>query len=216
MTFNPMPELATGLTNIFIAVSAVCCLVYPPRSEKAGPWRLFFGLTALAAVCGTVLHTFILPAGVKQALWIGFDLCLGPMLALLVLGAWQDLRGTVPARLCHGLWLLGGLTSLGLVALLLGKTYSAQFPLAAAAAIAAVTAYMILQLLGWRSRGRTPAGLIGPLLILSFGFTWLLADFTTNIGPIQLTPAGWLHLGLALALPFIAKAAGTRRDKTDT
>ena len=211
-----MPELATGLTNIFIVVSAVCCLVSLPRGEKARMWRLFFGLTALAAACGTFLHTFILPAGAKQALWAGFDLCLGPMLALLVLGAWQDLRGAVPARLCRVLWLLGGLTSLGLIALLLKGSFRAQFPLAAAAAIAAVTAYMILQLLGWKSRGRTPAGLIGPLLILSSGFTWLLADFTTNIGPIQLTPAGWLHLGLALALPFIARAAGARRDKTDT
>lgn len=206
-----MPELATGLTNIFIVISAACCLFSLPRGGEAKLWRLFFCLTALAAVCGTVLHTFVLPSGVKQALWAGFDLCLGPMLALLTLGAWQDLRGAVPARLKGLLWLLGGLTSLGLVALLLGKTYSAQFPLAAAMAIASVTAYMILQLLGWRSRGRSPAGLIGPLLILAFGFTWLLADFTTRIGPIQLTPAAWLHLGLALALPFIAKAAGPWR-----
>ena len=206
-----MPEMATGLTNLLIIVSALWCLSFLPVHVELRLWRLFFCCVLLTAACGVVVHCLVLPEAAEQAIWALFALAMGPLLASLVAAAYRDVRGWLPAWISVLLSALAVVTSLGLVLLLLKFGFRAQFPLAAAMAIASVTAYMILQLLGWRSRGRTPAGLIGPLLILSFGFTWLLADFTTNIGPIQLTPAGWLHLGLALALPFIAKAAGPWR-----
>ena len=209
MTFSPMPEMATGLTNLLIIISALWCLSALPVHVELRLWRLFFYGVTLAAACGAVVHCLVLPEAAELAIWTLFDLSLGLMLAALTAAAVRDVRGWLPAWATVLLPVLGTLVSLGMIGLLLKSGFRAQFPLAAAAAGLAMAAYLVLQLYGVTVRHRNFGGLIGLGLILLSGLTWLLGDFTVTIGPLQLNQVAFLHLGLAAALPFFALSAGT-------
>ena len=211
MTFSPMPEMATGLTNLLIIVSALWCLSFLPVHVELRLWRLFFCCVLLTAACGVVVHCLVLPKAAEQAIWALFALAMGPLLAFLVAAAYRDVRGWLPAWISVLLSALAVVTSLGLVLLLLRSGFRAQFPLAAAAAGLAMAVYLILQLYGVAARHRSFGGLVGLGIILLAGLTWLLGDFTLTLGPLQMNQAAFLHLGLALALPYFALSAGTPR-----
>ena len=211
MTFSPMPEMATGLTNLLIIASAVWCLSALPVHVDLRLWRLFFCCVLLAAACGAVVHCLVLPEAVELAVWALFALALGPLLASLAAAAYRDVRGWLPTWINVLLSALAAAVSLGLIWLLLRYGFRAQFPLAAAAAGLILAVYLVLQLYGVIVRHRSFSGLIALGLILIFGVAWLLVDYTVTIGPLQLTPAAWLHVGVAAALPFFAISAGTPR-----
>ena len=141
MTFAPMPELATGLTDILIVLSAVCCLISLPKSEERRQWRLFFCLMALAAASGVLVHCLVLPPAWEQALWALFDLALGPGLILLALAAYRDVRGEPPARLRRLGGILAAAASFTMIACLLTRSFSAQFPVAIATAAPSACSY---------------------------------------------------------------------------
>ena len=211
MTFSPMPEMATGLTNLLIIASAVWCLSALPVHVDLRLWRLFFCCVLLAAACGAVVHCLVLPEAAELAVWALFALALGPLLASLAAAAYRDVRGWLPTWINVLLSALAAAVSLGLIWLLLRYGFRAQFPLAAAAAGLILAVYLVLQLYGVIVRHRSFSGLIALGLILIFGVAWLLVDYTVTIGPLQLTPAAWLHVGVAAALPFFAISAGTPR-----
>ena len=206
-----MPEMATGLTNLLIIASAVWCLSALPVHVDLRLWRLFFCCVLLAAACGAVVHCLVLPEAAELAVWALFALALGPLLASLAAAAYRDVRGWLPTWINVLLSALAAAVSLGLIWLLLRYGFRAQFPLAAAAAGLILAVYLVLQLYGVIVRHRSFSGLIALGLILIFGVAWLLVDYTVTIGPLQLTPAAWLHVGVAAALPFFAISAGTPR-----
>ena len=209
MTFSPMPEMATGLTNLLIIASAVWCLSALPVHVDLRLWRLFFCCVLLAAACGAVVHCLVLPEAVELAVWALFALALGPLLASLAAAAYRDVRGWLPTWINVLLSALAAAVSLGLIWLLLRYGFRAQFPLAAAAAGLILAVYLVLQLYGVAARHRSFGGLVGLGIILLAGLTWLLGDFTLTLGPLQMNQAAFLHLGLALALPYFTLSAGT-------
>ena len=209
MTFSPLPELATGLTNLLIIASALWCLSFLPVHVELRLWRLFFCCVLLAAACGAAAHCLVLPEAAEQAIWALFALTMGPLLAFLVAAACRDVRGWLPTWIGVLLSALAVVTSCGMVLLLLRSGFRAQFPLAAAAAGLALAVFLALQLYGTIARHRSFGGLVGLGLILTFGVPWLLIDYTVTIGPLQMNPAAWLHVGVAAALPYFALSAGT-------
>lgn len=202
MTFSAMPELATGATNLLIVISAAGCLISLPQGPEMKQWRLFYYLTALSAGCGLVVHCLVLSPWAERLLWIVFDLCVCPMLALLPLAAWEERRGPLLHGLSCLVWTVTGACSLTMIVLLLKSGFRAQFPVAALLAALAIAAYLYLLL----SPPKDRRGLLGLGLVLLSGLTWLLGDFTVAIGPLQLNQAAWLHLGLSLALPLLGPA----------
>ena len=211
LTFSPMPEMATGLTNLLIIVSALWCLSALPASADLRLWRLFFCSVAFAAACGAAVHCLVLPEAAEHAVWALFDLCFGPLLTSLAAAALKDVRGPLPLWATVLLLALAAVTSLGMILLLLKFGFRAQFPLAAAAAGLAMAVYLVMQLYGVIVRHRSRGGLLGLGIILLAGLTWLLGDFTVTLGPLQMNQVSFLHLGLALALPFFAFSAGPSR-----
>ena len=206
-----MPEMATGLTNLLIIISALWCLSALPANVDLRLWRLFFCCVALAAACGAVVHCLVLPDAAKQAVWALFDIFLGTLLAALVAAALKDVRGWLPKWTTVLLLALAAVAALGMILLLLKFGFRAQFPLVAAAAGLALAVYLVLQLYGVAVRHRSWAGLIALGLVFLFGLTWLLGDFTVSLGPLQMNQVAVLHLALALALPFFALSAGPIR-----
>ncbi len=214
LSFSTMPELATGLSNIFIVISAALCLVSLPRRRELREWRLFFALTGLAAVCGLLVHCLVLPEPGERLLWIGFDLCIMPALAALALAGRGDLRGPAPLLLRRLLWLAAA-AGAGVMILRLLRTgdFGAQFPVAAVLGAASVASYLLCLLLGRRLRPRqTSRGLLGMVLLLALGLPWLLGgEFVLRLGPLLLNQSAVLHIGAALALPLFRLSAGDGR-----
>lgn len=209
-----MPELATGLTDILIVLSAVCCLISLPKSAEQRQWRLFFCLMALAAASGVLVHCLVLPPAWEQALWALFDLALGPELILLPLAAYRDIRGVPPAWLRRLGAILAAAASLTMIARLLTRSFSAQFPVAIAATALMVAAFLLLQLSRLKTSPRTAVpGLLGLLVMLLSGLVWQLGDFTLALGQWQIKPVVLLHFGMALALPLFRLSAGVRPDR---
>ena len=209
MPFAPMPELATGLTNIAIIISAVCCLLSLPRRRELRQWRLFFLLLALDALFGAAVHSLVLAPTGDFLLWLGFDLCIGPTLSCLVLAAWQDCRGEPSARLRRICGCLGLLVSLLCLAALLWARFRDQFFVAAAGGSLAIGEFIALQAARLRQgeRARALLALTGIGLAIAFGAGWLLGSYVISLGSWQLNQAAVLHLGAALALPFLRASA---------
>ena len=210
-----MPELATGLTNLLILVSAVCCLLSLPDRREYRLWRRLFCLTALVAACGAAVHVLVLPEAAELILWALFDLSVCPLLLLLALAAREDVGPPLTPR-PQGLLLAAALgCALNMIRLLLRQGFRAQFPSAAALGLAAAAVYVVSQ---WQGRtrpgGRSRCGLLAVTLLLLSGLTWLLGDFTVTLGPVQLTQAAWLHIGLAAALPLFRLSAGRGGPET--
>jgi len=103
MTFTAIPtEQTTAVTDLVIAVVAVACALSVRRPGRSLPFRLrtwtwIYGLLALAAVLGTIVHGLRLSDTLSGALWPPLYLALGLVVALFVVAAVHDWKGRGPA-----------------------------------------------------------------------------------------------------------------------
>lgn len=211
MAFTTMPESITGLTNLLILLSAGCCLAGLRGRRGAGLalWRGFYFLLALSAVLGVVVHCLDWGLGAENLLWLGVDLLVGAMLALLPLAALTQVRrGRPPLVYALPCLLLGAIAAWVMIQNLLSVGFRSQFGVAAIAGVMSLCLYaacVLILLLRDRERQQY-AALAGLALLLLSALPWAIGSFEFRLGPIIANQAALLHLGLAGAAPLFYAA----------
>jgi len=104
MHFNPIAtELTTAATDVALGVLAFGCATYLFRFRqcdrwKVGLWTWLYGMLGAAALLGAVAHGFAWSPTVWDLLWLPLFLLLGLSVALFVVGAIYDWRGSPAAQ----------------------------------------------------------------------------------------------------------------------
>jgi len=101
-------ELTTSATDLFLAIECAFIMIGLWRAPAVDRWRTslwcwVFGLLAFSSFMGVVAHGLAMQASRREALFIPLFLCLGVVVALLVIGALLDWRGRDMAK--RLLWL---------------------------------------------------------------------------------------------------------------
>ena len=102
--FNASPtELTTAATDALLAVFALGGTVsvirlHSPEEWKARMWASVFGLLAVGAALGAVVHGLTWSPLARSRLWMPIYLSLGLTVALFVAGALYDVRGYSASR----------------------------------------------------------------------------------------------------------------------
>lgn len=96
-------EQTTAITDAILAVLALAGAGYlhqigPQHPFKANLWAWAFGLLALSAFLGTVVHGFKMSEATRALLWHPLFLSLGLTVALFVVGVIFDLWGQAAAQ----------------------------------------------------------------------------------------------------------------------
>jgi len=91
-------EQTTAATDFVLAVLAAVCVLYlyrigRPDVFRRNVWSWVFGLLALGAAFGAVVHGFKMSAEVNNLLWQPLNLSLGLAVALFAVGAVYDMLG---------------------------------------------------------------------------------------------------------------------------
>jgi len=89
-------EQTTAITDAVLALLALGCSFYLCRIRSYEPWKTkvwswAFGLIAVSAVLGTIVHGFKISEVVKYVLWQPLFLMLGLAVSLFVVGVIYDL-----------------------------------------------------------------------------------------------------------------------------
>ena len=100
---SPTTELTTAGTDLMLAVLAVYAgsalrRLGSRETWKVGIWTWLFGLLALGAVLGAVIHGFAWPKATRSILWMPLYLSLGITVALFAAGAVYDGFGLTASR----------------------------------------------------------------------------------------------------------------------
>ncbi len=104
MEFIDIPtEQTTAVTDAILALVAITGAVYLYRSRgrdrwKANLWVWVFGLLALAAALGAIVHGFKMSPALHSLLWHPIKLSLGLLVALFVVAVVYDIWGRAMAR----------------------------------------------------------------------------------------------------------------------
>jgi hypothetical protein len=95
-------ERTTAATDLVLALVAWSGRRYlrrrTPASERRRAWLTALGCFGLAAALGAVTHGMVMPEGLRDVLWQPLYLLLGAAVALFVVGAVGDWRGSAAAR----------------------------------------------------------------------------------------------------------------------
>lgn len=100
---SELTEITTGVTDLTLAILAIGISILLWRINlndrwKAHLWCTVLSLIAIAALLGTVVHTFALPEDISQLLWKPINLALGLAVAITGLGGIYDCWGKVVAK----------------------------------------------------------------------------------------------------------------------
>ena len=104
MEFIDIPtEQTTAVTDAILALVAIAGAVYMYRIGdrdrwKTNLWAWVFGLLALAAALGTVVHGFKMSPALEASIWHPIKLSLGLLVALFVVAVVSDIWGRAMAR----------------------------------------------------------------------------------------------------------------------
>ena len=111
-------ERTTAATDLLLVAIALFAVLYLQQIGQQYPWKtniwtFAFGLLALAAALGAIVHGLELSHKVKTRLWHLLYLTLGLVVALFTVGAVLDLWGLVAAQWALPLMLVVGLSFFG-------------------------------------------------------------------------------------------------------
>jgi hypothetical protein len=102
--FTDIPtEQTTAVTDVILALMALGAAIYLHRIGqkepwKAGVWAWAFGLLALAALLGAIVHGLEMSDVTRIRLWRPLYLSLGVTTALFLVGVVYDIWGSTVAR----------------------------------------------------------------------------------------------------------------------
>ena len=120
MAFIDIPtEQTTAVTDVILALFAVAGAVYLNRIGQKNRWKttlwiLLFGLLALAAFLGSIVHGFKMSPAVQTVLWHPIKLSLGLLVALFIVAAVYDIWGAAAARRIWPVMVVIGVGFLGI------------------------------------------------------------------------------------------------------
>ena len=106
LSLNPSStELTTAGTDALLAAFALGGMasvirLRSPEEWKARTWATVFGLLAMGAALGALVHGLTWSPATRSRLWIPIYLSLGLTVALFMAGAIYDLRGYSASRKC--------------------------------------------------------------------------------------------------------------------
>ena len=107
-----LTEQTTAATDAILGIQALCLAAFLQKYAKAAPWRSriwqgLLALTAVVALAGAAAHGIVMAKETYEMMWKPMLLCLGLVVAAVVLAAAYDLWGVARAKK----WLpwLGGL-----------------------------------------------------------------------------------------------------------
>ena len=104
MEFTAIPtEQTTAVTDAILAALSAAGAVYLHRIGskdrwKTNLWVMVFGLLAIAAVLGSIVHGFKMSPALQALLWHPIKLSLGLLVALFVVAVVYDIWGEAQAR----------------------------------------------------------------------------------------------------------------------
>ena len=166
---NPSPtELTTAATDALIALVCVAGHISLERLRARDAWKkrlwaAVFALLGLGSLIGAVFHAFELPAGLNIGLRHALFPILGLAVAMFVVGAVADWRGSDRARAILPWAVLAGLAALALpflsrLGFLLFVIYEAI------GMVAALLIYVVLWRRAYPGAGTISAGIVLTLL----------------------------------------------------
>lgn len=111
-------ERTTAATDLLLVTIALYAVLYLQQIGQQYPWKTTiwscaFGLLALAAALGAIVHGLELSNKAKTRLWHLIYLALGLVVALFTVGAVLDLWGLVAAQWVLPIMLVVGLSFFG-------------------------------------------------------------------------------------------------------
>ncbi len=104
MEFNDIPtEQTAAVTDAILAVMAIGAGLYLHRIGqnfrwKARLWTVIFGLLALAAILGTIVHGFEMSKALQTIIWYPLNFSLGLLVAFFLVAVVYDIWGETTAR----------------------------------------------------------------------------------------------------------------------
>jgi len=213
LTESPI-ELTTGATDAMLAIESIVIMLGLRRTAPAGHfrtslWCWVFGLLALSAFLGAIVHGLILPKSTRAALWLPLYLSLGVLIALFMVGAIYDWRGPQAAtRLIP--WSLGmGAAFFGMAGFL-GGAFVAFVVYEAMVMVGALAIYLFLA----ATRRLKGAGVVAAGILLNLVAAGLQASDVSVRILFQFDHNGVFHLVqmIATATLVLGLGLGFQRD----
>ena len=223
MEFIAIPaEQTTAITDALLGLEALLLAGYLQRfarfsSLRARLWQILLLFTALSAFVGAIAHGFVMERETYELLWKPLLLCLGLLVANLVLAASHDLFGPRAVRRSW-YWLLGLAVGFFVLTQIPGVTFLVFILYEAAAMLFALGCY------GWLAiRGRLPgSGVIAAGIVLQLAAAAVQASGPFEVRLIWIFDHnGLFHLigMLATLIMVLGAARGFPRppivDQTD-
>ena len=200
-----MPELATGLTNILIVISAFCCMLWLRRFENVQLWQALFIVVAFCGVMGSVTHCFVFAAKTEQTLWIILDFLLGAALCLMSLAAINQCVGHPTWQATLAATLQGIVTVFFMVKSELADG-SFNYPAIIILALLSLTAVAIdcaTQIKHCTNLKKFRLVIPGIAIMLAAGIPCIWCEYCVSIGDVLINQSAVLHIAIAIGLQFI-------------
>lgn len=100
---SSLTEQTTAATDAILGIEAVCLALFLQRFASNNPWRVRIWqtvllLTAFVAFAGTIAHGLVMEKATYELIWKPMLVCLGLLVAAVVLAAIYDRWGPDAAR----------------------------------------------------------------------------------------------------------------------
>jgi hypothetical protein len=201
---NSATELSTAATDAVLALESLGVVVWLERHAVRRPrrvriWQWAFGLCALAAALGAVVHGLALPAFWGDLLWPLLTFSMGAGIAMLLAGAVGDWHDFDAARrvTAWGVAAAGGVV-------LATHLLAGAFLVFAWYAVAVLAVAMAIYLrLAWQSRCPGAAVMAAALGVNLAALAVQASTITVNVG-VTLDHNGVFHIVQMLAIALLA------------
>lgn len=208
---SAMPELATGLTNILIIVSAFGCMLWLRKFNNVQLWQALFIVVTLCGLMGCITHCFIFTEKTELTLWIILDILLGASVTLLSLASINQCVGHATWQATLATTLLGIITVFFMVRSEITDG-SFNYPaciVTAFLAVASLATDCAIQV--HRIKGLAKFGLVLPgiAIMLAAGIPCIWFKYSFSIGQIIINQSAVLHTAIAIAFPFLCKGVSS-------
>ncbi len=207
--------MTTGATDAVLALECVAIIALLLQTLAADRWKTklwcwFFGLLAFSSLLGALAHGLDMPDSVRAALWKLLYLCLGILMALLIVGAVADWRGQAVAKRLVPASVITGAAFFGLTELLSGA-FTVFIAYEAVALVSALAIYIFLAV----TQRRKGAYVVAMGIVFSMVAAGLQASHISFDVVLAFDHNGAFHLAQMLSTAVLALGlhVGIESDK---